>query len=298
MIKHFLMTKMILIVLCFCNQFGFAADVAGVQSGPEKIKIGLTAGGNPEALKKESIFFAETLQNMIHIPIEIYISKNYDGLSEAVRTSKVDYAFLTALTYVETDKVKPLKVLLKKTWSNPYYFSALISLKSKNIKKIKDIKKLKIAFVDRKSTSGYLYPLVYLKDQKITENDFKQIIFSGSHSASVELLESEKVDVIAVFSDDEKSKIGAWTRFGKLPKSKYHVLWTSDPIPNDPFVVQSDFYDKYPKISHDIMYNLIEMQNDPLIRKKINEVIGTGDLMPATSKQYDPVRAMNKLLTQ
>jgi len=265
---------------------------------PPSLTIGLTAGGNPEALKKESAFFAETVQRMMNIPIKIYISKDYDSLADAVKSKKVDYAFLTASTYISAETSASLKVLLKKTWTNPYYFSALVVLKDSRMSQIKDFKNKKIAFVDPKSTSGYLYPKVFLQQNKLKDSDFKEIVFSGSHAASIKLLEDKKVDVVAVFSDDEHSKIGAWTRFGQLSKNKFKVIWTSQPIPNDPFVVRTEFYEQFPKVSHDLMYNLIEMQSDPTIRKKVTEIMGTGDLMPATSKQYDPVREMHRVLSQ
>jgi len=276
----------------------FIGSISLADSIPTSLTIGLTAGGNPDALKKESVFFAETLQKMMNLPVKIYISKDYDSLADAVRTKKVDYAFLTASTYVSAEVSASMKVLLKKTWTNPYYFSALVVLKKSRISSVKEIRNKKIAFVDPKSTSGYLYPKVLLQQQKIKNEDFKGIIFSGSHAYSIELLEDGKVDVVAVFSDDERSSIGAWTRFGKLPKNKYKIIWTSQPIPNDPFIVRSDFYDQFPKTSHDLMYNLIEMQSDMQIRKQIAEIIGSGDLMPATSKQYDPVREMHKILSQ
>ena len=286
------MQKIVFLIIIF---FQFLVNA---ETLPSSLTIGLTAGGSPEALKKESAFFAETVQKMMNIPIKIYISKDYDSLADAVKNKKVDYAFLTASTYISAEASASMKVLLKKTWTNPYYFSALVVLKESRISQIKDFKSKKIAFVDPKSTSGYLYPKVFLQQKKIQDSDFKEIVFSGSHAASIKMLEDKKVDIVAVFSDDEHSKIGAWTRFGQLSKNKFKVIWTSQPIPNDPFVVRTEFYEQFPKVSHDLMYNLIEMQSDPAIRKKVTEIMGTGDLMPATSKQYDPVREMHRVLSQ
>ena len=72
----------------------------------------------------------------------------------------------------------------------------------------------------------------------------------------------------------------------------------SEPIPNDPIVVRQDFYDQYPKLTHELMYELIEMQSDAGTKKLISEIMGKGDLMPATSKQYDPVREVNKVFNK
>ena len=107
------------------------------------------------------------------------------------------------------------------------------------------------------------------------------------------MLEKGQVDAVAVFSDDEKGRIGAWDRFAKSKNFKVRVLWMSDPIPNDPIVVRQDFYDQNTKLTHEIMYSLIEIQNEGG-SAQLSEILGTSDLMPATSRQYDPVREVVK----
>jgi len=275
---------------------------------PKSITIGVIPGGNPEVVRAQAVILAEKIQKSMNIPVSIFISKNYNGLVEAVKNKKVDYAFLSALTYVQAENDVALKVLLKKTWSGPYYYSALVTLnshlvqKSSNKKDINfknmnpnDFKNKKIAFVDTSSTSGYLYPQVYLQKNKFNDTSFKQVVISGSHSASVEKLENGDVDLIAVFADDEKGQTGAWSRFSKNKKNKFKVLWVSDPIPNDPIVVRAEFYNTYPKLTHELMSNLIDIQTDDDKTKLISEIMGQGPLMPATAKQYDPVREMNKI---
>jgi phosphonate transport system substrate-binding protein len=271
-----------------------ATMVASTENAPPQITIGVIPGGNPENLREQALNLAKSLQEQLNIPINIYVSKNYDGLVDAMKTKKVDYAFFSSSTFVIAEKEANAKVLLKKVWNQPYYYSAFVVLKSSNIKKLADLKGKKIAFVDQKSSSGYLYPEVALRKKNIKDADFKEVIFSGNHQASVELLENKRVDAIAVFSDDDKGTQGAWERFG-TKKLKYRVIWISAPIPNDAFCVRQDFYDQYPKITHTLMFSLIDIsQSAP--KNTFSEILGRKDLMPATSKQYDPVREMVKAL--
>jgi phosphonate transport system substrate-binding protein len=279
------MLKILFFTCCLINVIAHA-DV-------KTITIGILPGGDPKVIAKESFILADKLQNKIGQPVQVYISKNYTGMIEALKSKKVDLAVLSAMTYVATEKETNVKVLLKKTWSNgAFYYSSIVTRAGSKIRTIKDLKNKKIAFVDEKSTSGYIYPQVYLRKNSIFEKDFKSIVFSGNHAASVEMLEAGKVDAIAVFSDDEKGKHGAWTRFGKSKKIKVHLLWMSEPIPNDPIVVRQDFYDQNPKLTHELMYNLIEIQSES--SNQLTEILGTSELMPATSRQYDPVREMVK----
>ncbi len=257
------------------------------------ITIGMLPGGNPQSIEKESFLLAEKLQSKLGQPVQVFISKNYTGMIEALKSKKVDLAILSSMTYVMAEKETSVKVLLKKTWNNgAFYYSSIITKADSKLKHIKDLKNKKIAFVDEKSTSGYLYPEVQLRKNSLDDKHFKSVQFSGNHAASIDWLESGKVDAVAVFADDEKAKKGAWTRFAKAKNFKVNVLWVSEPIPNDPIVVRQDFYDDNPKLTHEIMYDLIEIQSES--SSLLSEVLGSSELMPATSRQYDPVREMVK----
>jgi len=263
------------------------------RAGTEAITIGLLPGGNPKVIEKEAFVLAERLQQKIGRPFEVYISKNYSAMIDALKSKKVDLAVLSSMTYVSAENEVNLKVLLKKTWSSsPFYYSAIVVAKDSKIKKLSDLKNKTIAFVDEKSTSGYLYPQIFLRKNKFTDQTFKSVVFTGNHAASIELLENKKIDAVAVFSDDEKAKLGAWNRFAKSPKFAIRPIWISDPIPNDPIVVRSEFYESNAKLTHEIMYTLIEAQSED--SSKLTEILGTSDLMPATSRQYDPVREVVK----
>lgn len=259
------------------------------EEGASSVIVGLLVGGKPEDSQKQAYVFAEKLQSKLNRPVKIFISKDYSGLIDALKNKKVDFALFTALTYVIAEKQTPVKVLLKKTWEGPYYYSSLVVPKKSKINGIKDLKKKNIVFVDKNSTSGYLYPQVFLRKNNFHEKDFKSVEFSGNHSASIEALQTGKADVAAVFADDDKAQIGAWTRFAKKPQD-FKTIWVSDPIPNDPLVVRQEFYDHNPKLTLEVMYDFIEVQNES--GGTLFEILGKGSLMPATAKQYDPVREM------
>lgn len=274
---------------------GHAQTIASNEKAPNEITIGLIPGGNPEVLKTQSVELAKELQAKLGLPVNVYISKNYEGLVDAMKTKKVDFAFFTPSTYVFAEQQAQAKVLLKKVWNAPFYYSTIIVPAKSKIKKLEDLKGKTIAFVDEQSSSGYLYPKVALQKKHMDDKSFKQVIFSGNHKASIELLEQRKVDAAAVFSDDEKGKQGAWIHFGN-GKDKFRSIWISAPIPNDPFCVRQDFYDEYPKITHTLMFALIDIFDQAKDKKAYSEILGTQTLMPATSKQYDPVKEMVKAL--
>lgn len=273
-----------------------AAETSASEVAPAEITIGVIPGGNPENLREQGVALAKELQTKLNIPVNVYISKNYSGLIEAMKTKKVDFAFFSSLTYVFAEEQAQAKVLLKKVWEEPFYYSVIITSKKSGIKTLRDLKGQRIVFVDDKSSSGYLYPQVALRKAGFSDKDFKSLMFSGNHQASIQYLETKKADAAAVFSDDENGKQGAWVKFGTDKKNQYRIIWKSAPIPNDPFCVRQDFYDAHPKITHSLMFALIEILEGAQNKNTYSEILGSRDLMPATSSQYDPVREMVKAL--
>jgi len=271
--------------------FLFAATV-NAQSNPSSITIGFLPGGSVSETKEGAVAIAQALQDELNIAVNVFISKNYAGLAEAMKNQKIDFAFFTAMSYVVAEKEAGAKVLLKNVWSEPFYYSTILTKKNSSIKKIEDLKGKNFAFVDEKSTSGYLYPQVFFKKKKFQTSSFKSQKMTGSHAQSVEALDKGEVDAIAVFADEKDGQLNAYGKYSKTENAdkQVRVLWTSDPIPNDPFCVRQDFYEKYPKLTHSLMFSLIDVVDKLKSKKEVQKLVGTKGFMPATSKQYDPVR--------
>ena len=276
--------------------FLFFTVITQAQLAPREITIGILPGGDPEVAKRGYLEIAKALQTELQIPVNVYLSKNYSGLIEAMKTKKVDFAFFTAMTYVFAEKEAGAKVLLKKVWNEPFYYSIILSKKKSGIKTVDGLKNKRFGFVDEKSTSGYLYPKVLMKKKKVEPKETK---FSGSHSQSIVWLDQGEVDAVAVFSDDKEGKGSAYVKYSKSPQpvQQVRVLWVSDPIPNDPFCVRQDFYDQYPKLTHNLMFALIDVVDKlKSSSKDVKETVGAQGFIPATQRQYDPVREMVKEL--
>ncbi|WP_413582437.1 phosphate/phosphite/phosphonate ABC transporter substrate-binding protein [Bdellovibrio sp. HCB288] len=281
-------------VFCVLATMAVCSVTQAADKTPAQLTIGMIPGGDPKKEAEQGMALARELQARLRIPVTMYISKNYTGLVDAMKNKKVDFAFFSSSTFVLAEKQAQAKVLLKKVWQEPYYYSAIVVPAKSKIKNVKDLKGKRIAFVDEQSSSGYLYPKVEIHRQGLEEKDLK-VQFTGNHQASIKALESNEVDAAAVFSDDEQGKQGAWVKFADT-KNKFRVIWMSQPIPNDPFCVRQDFYDEYPKVTHDMMFALIEILEQTADKNTYSEILGSRDLMPATSKQYDPVREMVKAL--
>lgn len=276
--------------------FEFTCQAAS-PAKPEQIVIGFIPSENADKLKKNAVALARQIQKRIGIQTNVLISKDYQGLIDAMKEKKIDFAFFTAMSFVFAEKQADAKVLLQKVWAQPFYYSLIVTSKKKGIRKLEDLKGKKFAFVDEKSTSGFLYPSVAFQEKKMDpKRDFKEVLFKGNHEAAVKAVLSGEADAAAIFSDDREGKKSAWAQFAKDHMNDLQVLWVSDPIPNDPFSVRKDFYDQYPTVSYDLMFALTEMQENPEGRETLKNLLGVIEMRLATSGLYEPVRKMVKTL--
>ncbi|MAF91648.1 MAG: phosphate/phosphite/phosphonate ABC transporter substrate-binding protein [Bdellovibrionota bacterium] len=264
---------------------------------PEQITIGFIPAGPSNEFKAKGLEFAELVQKELGIPVKVFIPKNYESLVQAMKDKKVDFAFFTAMTFVHAEKEANAKVLLRKVWEGrDYYFSSLVVPQNSEIKSLKDIKGKSIAYVDKDSTSGFLYPSLALKDQGLDpQSSFSKVIFSGNHKKSVLDLEDGKAEVAAMFAADKEGKTGAWTHLFDKGK-QMRAIWVSKPIPSDPFCVRNDFYEKHPNVAHDFMFFLKDISSAKNSNHPLKKLLDVDKVKLATSKQYDPVREMVKKL--
>ncbi len=277
---------------------GSGISVRAASDLPSKVVLGFVPSEDVSILKLKGAELAGILESRLKVPFEVFVPSSYSGIIDGMKDKKVDYAFFTALTFVEAEKTAQAKVLLKKVWMGPFYYSAIIVNDDSAIKSIKDLKGKRFGFVDEKSTSGFLYPSAMLRKKKIDpEKYFTSKKFFGNHEAAIRALWKGDVDAVAVYADNAKATTGAWnarTTIHAGETKKVRTLWVSEPIPNDPFCVRNDFYEKYPRFTHDLMFALIDLQDEP--DNVLQKLFGIKTMALATSRQYDPVRELLKYL--
>ncbi len=199
----------------------------------QPLRIGFTPSGDTLEMKKAIDKISFSLAKELGTPVEGKVSSSYSQLVSDLTENKIEFAMMNGFAFVENEQKAGLKVLLKKIWDSPFYYSSIIVLASSKYKKIQNLKGAKIAYVDTKSTSGYLYSQLAFRKANLSERDFAQVVFSGSHKESVALLESKKVDAISVFSDDPQVHKSAWQ---KVPKDygtgttcwRWYQRWQDD----------------------------------------------------------------------
>jgi len=171
------------------------------------LTIAFTPSRDPTALQEAADAFAKALTRLSGIPIRAQVASDYAGVVEAVRSRRVDLAFVHPVGYVLANREAGCQILVRDVWqSRTSYTSRLYVKKGSGIQKLEDLRGKTVAFVDPASSSGYIYPMVLLmKRGLVRDRDpktfFKEALFAGTHDAALRSVLYGRVDAAATFDN-------------------------------------------------------------------------------------------------
>jgi phosphonate transport system substrate-binding protein len=251
---YFLLT---LLALSACHNKA-ELDSNGV---PGKLIVAIYAGGdNPGAVKSAMAQFGGYLEKKLNMPVEFVFSTDYTSVIEAIQAKKAHIAYLSPFSYVlgsQKHDITPI-VTLGENGKPAMYHSVIFTNPGTGINSISDLKAkaktLTLCFADPASTSGHLIPRAYLTTIGLNpDSAFRQVIFAGSHAASVLSVASRKIDIGCSTTEYGLQKL---ERSGALKADEVKILWQSDPIVSSPIVVRNDLNKDFVKKVQGIYLNL------------------------------------------
>jgi len=223
--------------------------------------------------------------------VQPFVATDYTGVVEALRVNKLDIAFLTPASYVLAKSEANVRVALKsERKGNPYYYAAIITRADSGIKKLEDLRGKTFAFGDPLSTSANVFPRKMFHDRGIDPvRDFKHILYSGGHDATVLAVLNGKVDAGATYANSPDSEDTAWMRYLKNPEDakKIRAIAFSEPIPADNLVINGNLDASIARRAEEIF---IELSRDPAGKKMLRDLYQIDGFVPASDKDYDSVR--------
>jgi phosphonate transport system substrate-binding protein len=206
----------------------------------QPLTIGLIPAEDSQAMIESSRQVLDSLQQQLGMQVKPFVATDYNGVIEALRSKKLDVAYLGPFSYVlahDVANVEAFAVAVTKKTGQSSYKSVIIARKDSGIAKPADLKGRTFAFVDPTSTSGHLFPKSGLLQAGYDpESFFGRVIFSGSHDASILAVANKKVDAAAVADRILASAIAK----GQVKQDELEIVWSSNPIPESPMVWRKD----------------------------------------------------------
>lgn len=269
---------------------GFLA--CGPSENPRRIlRVGFVPSENVQQVAQNAQPIVEILQKKLAVEVQPFVATDYTGVVEALRANKLDIAFLSPASYVLAKNEANVKVILKSHRKGlPYYYAAIITHADSGIRTLRDLRNKTFAFGDPLSTSGHVFPRKMFKESGIDPTkDFKSIIYSGGHDATVLAVLNRKVDAGATFANFTDGKDAAWVQYLKNPEEqkKIRAIAYSEPIPADNLVISANMD---AGLADKIKEVFLELSRDPEGRKMLRDLYQIDGFVAATDQDYDSVR--------
>jgi phosphonate transport system substrate-binding protein len=204
------------------------------------LTVGLIPSEDSRAMIANSQAMMDMLSKALGFAVKPFVAADYNGVIEALRSKRLDVAYLGPFSYVlgaTVADIEAFAVAETKKAGRTFYYSQIVAHKDSGIKTVKDLKGKTFAFVDPSSTSGHLFPKAGLMKVGFNpDKDFGRVIFSGSHDSSAIAVQNKKVDAAAIAD----RILDAAVSKGLVKREDLVEVWKSDPIPESPTVWRRD----------------------------------------------------------
>ncbi|ROR22493.1 phosphonate transport system substrate-binding protein [Comamonas sp. BIGb0124] len=203
---------------------------------PAELRVGLIPSEDAQAMIRASQQIMDQLAEKSGMKVRPFVANDYNGVIEALRSGKLDIAYLGPFSYVlasEVANAEAFAVAVTKKTGTSSYQSLLITRKDSGLDSVAKLKGKTFSFVDPSSASGHLFPKAGLLAEGYDPDlYFSRVIFSGSHDANIMAVANGKVDGAAVADRILASAIAK----GVVKADDFQVVWRSQPIPESPMV--------------------------------------------------------------
>lgn len=253
-------------VACLLASCGGGDALAKVDGRPTVLRFCFTSSSEePDAANRRLEVTQRYLERTLRMKVEAVKTTAYGAVIEAFRSNKIDVASISPFSYILATEKAPIEAIVMrgpKDGSVGEYSGVLAVPGNSSIQSIDDVikhaKDLTISFVDPASASGFLVQNAYLQSVGLEpQRDFKKVVFSMSHPASLLTLKAGKVDVAAT----ALKMADLYMENGKLARGDVRVIWTSPNIPNQPIAVRKDLS---PEFKAEIQKAFLDMpEKDP-----------------------------------
>ena len=266
------------------------------QGSKQVLRVGFVPSENMQQVAQNAQPIVDILHKELGMDVEPFVAVDYTGVIEALRAKKLDIAFLTPASYVLAKNEADVQVVLKshrKGYAS--YYAAIITRADSGIHTLNDLRNKTFAFGDPLSTTGNIIPRkMFLEAGIDPAKDFKNVLYSGGHDATVLAVLNRKVDAGATFANFTDGKDAAWIQYLKNPEEqkKIRAIAYSEPIPADNLVLRADLD---PELGKKIQDVFLALGRDPAGQKMLRDLYQIDGFVPATDQDYESIRQAFKI---
>lgn len=247
-----------------------------------ELKIGLIPEQNVFKQFKRYKPLGAYIEKKTNIKIKFTILSRYGNIIESFNEKNLDGAFWGSFTGAMANKKLGVRFIARPV--NPdgtssyrgYIFVHRFSI----IDNVDRMRNTVIAFVDKATTAGYIYPVAYFREHGVNNIDtfFKEYYFTGSHDAAIYAVLNKEAEVGCA----KNTIFDLLAKDDPRVKSDLVILAKSPDVPSDGLGLRKDIS---PEISQKLKKVLLDMEKDPEGKEVLNN-FGIVKFIETTEKDY------------
>jgi phosphonate transport system substrate-binding protein len=226
------------------------------------------------------------------ITVRLTILSRYGDIIDRFVQRGLDGAFLGDLTgalAIEKLYIEPVVRPVNLDGST-YSYGYIIVRNDSGIKTVPDMKGKVIAFVDRATVTGYLFPLSYFRSHGVEnlKDFFSEVYFTGSHDSSAHAVLDGRADIGCIKNTIYNNLI---SRDPKI-KSELRIIAKSPPMPESTLCLRKDL----PADTREMIKKVLLTMDRNEEGRKILAKLQVRRFIKASVEDFKPVYAMLKTL--
>ena len=222
---------------------------------PQPFRVAVTPYYPVESMEEEFGGLVRYLQSELKVRVELSRAASYGEYLEQIRSNHFEVGILSPLAYVKAKSANPELNLIgsKVVGGELAYEGYLVTRRGEEVDSLGALKGKSLGYVDRRSASGYLYPLAYFRGAGFEpDRFFGNVKFLGDHQAVLKALLKGEIDVAATFSGAFRSLANRAP--GKA--EKLEVIAKTGKIPYDGVCLSPGFSARQVKVLRTLFLNL------------------------------------------
>ena len=263
------------------------------------LRIGAIPDQNPEKLNRLYGLVADELSQQLGVKVAYVPVTDYTAAVSAFRTGSLDLVWFGGLTGVQASLQKPGAQMLAQRDIDAQFYTVFIANARSGIKPIQNQKGLvalkgkRFTFGSESSTSGRLMPQYFLAQAGVKLADFAGGApgFSGSHDATIALVQSGTYDAGAVNEQVWKSNL----RSGKANRSKVVQIWRTPSYPDYLWLGQPNLDQRFGKgFSAKLRQSIISWRSTDPEQKQILSLFGAQQFTTVKPGEYKQIEQVGR----
>ncbi|MCR8923486.1 phosphate/phosphite/phosphonate ABC transporter substrate-binding protein [Dasania sp. GY-MA-18] len=256
----------------------------------EAVRIGFVPSRTSNTVSVSTKELVNYLSSKTGYRVTATTLSNYSSLAIAMKTERVDLAFVGPINYLLIMNITDVDILSASVRYGKKGYRGLLIVKSdSDIHKISDLKGKSIALGDRLSASGSLYPKSIFKENNIDLKEDLRAVHISNPTSIVMSVYKGKVDAGAIFQDARLNKDLKYIAPDVMSKTR--VIYTTSVIPADLQIIRSNVPDE---IKSSLKKALLDASKDPYSSQWLYELYGIESLEPAFPEEYEKLKAVMK----